>query len=113
MMSLSMSDATAKQLALRALQQRPEDATLEDAMERLYLLEKIERGRADLRAGRVVAHEDVVTLDSWIRLADGAVLHDDPEEAARRAELARRLGAVRAVVTPDTGPLTEDARDGR
>ena len=50
-----MSDATAKQLALRALEQLPEDA-----MERLYLLEKIERGRADVRDGRTVAHEDVV-----------------------------------------------------
>ena len=55
-----MPDATAKQLALRAVEQLPDDATLEDAMERLYLLEKIERGRADLREGRVVAHEDVV-----------------------------------------------------
>lgn len=56
-----MSDATAKQLALRALEQLPEDATLEDAMERLYLLEKIERGRADVQAGRVVSHEEVVS----------------------------------------------------
>ncbi|GLC24639.1 hypothetical protein [Roseisolibacter agri] len=55
-----MSDATAKQLALRALEQLPEDATLEDAMERLYFLEKIERGRAEARAGRTVTHEDVV-----------------------------------------------------
>lgn len=55
-----MSDATAKQLALRALEQLPEDASLEDAMERLFLLEKIERGRADVREGRTVAHEDVV-----------------------------------------------------
>lgn len=55
-----MSDATAKQLALRALEQLPEDATLEDAMERLYLLEKIERGRADVRGGRVAEHAEVV-----------------------------------------------------
>ena len=55
-----MVDATAKQLALHALEKLPEDATLEDAMERLFLLEKIERGRADARAGRTVAHEDVV-----------------------------------------------------
>ena len=45
-----MSDATAKQLALRALEQLPDDATLEDAMERLFLLENIERGRADAAA---------------------------------------------------------------
>lgn len=55
-----MSDATAKQLALRALEQLREDATLEAAMERLHLLEKVERGRADVREGRTVAHEDVV-----------------------------------------------------
>lgn len=55
-----MSDATAKQLALRALEQLPEDATLEDAMERLFLLEKIERGRADAAAGRTVPHDEVV-----------------------------------------------------
>lgn len=55
-----MSDATAKQLALRALEQLPEDATIEDAMERLYILQKIERGRADVHEGRTVAHEDVV-----------------------------------------------------
>jgi predicted transcriptional regulator len=54
-----MADATAKQLALRAVEQLPEDATLEDAMERLFLLEKVERGRADVREGRVVAHEEV------------------------------------------------------
>lgn len=56
-----MSNGTAKQLAIRALEELPEDATLEDAMERLYFLEKIERGRADVRAGDVVAHEDVIT----------------------------------------------------
>lgn len=55
-----MSNPTAKQLALRVLEQLPEDATLEDAMERLYLLEKIERGRAAVREGRVVEHEEVV-----------------------------------------------------
>lgn len=55
-----MADASAKQLALRAVEQLPEDATLEDAMERLYLLEKIERGRADVREGRVVSHEEVL-----------------------------------------------------
>jgi predicted transcriptional regulator len=55
-----MADASAKQLSLRAVEQLPDDATLEDAMERLYLLEKIERGRADVREGRVVSHEEVL-----------------------------------------------------
>lgn len=55
-----MVDASAKQLALRAVEQLPDDATLEDAMERLYLLEKVERGRADVREGRVVSHEAIL-----------------------------------------------------
>lgn len=56
-----MADAavSAKQLALRAVEQLPDDATLEDVMERLFFLEKIERGRADVREGRAVPHEEV------------------------------------------------------
>lgn len=54
-----MPEPSPKQLALQAVEQLPEDATLEDAMERLYFLEKIERGRADVAAGHVVAHEEV------------------------------------------------------
>ena len=54
-----MTELSAKQLALNAVQQLPEDATLEDAMERLFFLEKIERGLADVRAGRMVSHEEV------------------------------------------------------
>ena len=70
------------------------------------LAAKLEAGGAD------VGPDDVVTLDSWIRLADSAVLHDDPAEAQGRADLARRLRAVREVATPDRGPLTEDPRGG-
>ena len=55
-----MAEPSAKQLALHALEQLPDDATLEDAMERLYLLESIERGRMDIREGRTVSHQDVV-----------------------------------------------------
>ena len=59
-MESQVAEPTQKQLALQAVQQLPEDATFEDIMERLYLLEKIERGRADIREGRVVAHEEVL-----------------------------------------------------
>jgi predicted transcriptional regulator len=54
-----MADPTTKQLVLQAVEQLPDDATIEDAMERLYFLAKVERGRADARAGRTVPHEDV------------------------------------------------------
>lgn len=54
-----MTHPSAKQLALEDVRQLPEDASLEDAMERLYVLAAIERGRADIAAGRVVSHEEV------------------------------------------------------
>ena len=54
-----MPDVSPKELARRAIELLPDDATLEDAMEQLHLLQKIEMGRADTRAGRTVAHEDV------------------------------------------------------
>ena len=55
--------------------------------------------------------EDLVTLDSWIRLADSAMLHDDPAEAQGRADIAQRLRSVRALVAPGGGPLSPDPRD--
>jgi predicted transcriptional regulator len=69
-----MATSTAKQMAVEAVQQLPDDATLEDAMERLYLLQRIARGLADATAGRTVSHEDVVQrfeLRFAQRAADG------------------------------------------
>ena len=54
-----MSNATAKQLALRALEELPEDATFEDAMERLYFLAKVARGLEAADRGDVVDHDEV------------------------------------------------------
>ncbi len=56
-----MTEPSIKQKVLEAVQQLPSDATVEDAMERLYFLAKIERGLADADAGHVVSHEEVRT----------------------------------------------------
>lgn len=48
-----------KDRILEALAQLPPTATVEDAMERLYFLAKVERGMADLDARRVVTHDDI------------------------------------------------------
>lgn len=48
-----------KQRMVEAVGNLPEDATVEDAMERLYFLAKIERGIAESEAGQTVSHEDV------------------------------------------------------
>jgi predicted transcriptional regulator len=54
-----MPEATPKEKALKAVAELPPEATLEDAMERLFFLLKVERGLEDLAAGRVVSHEAV------------------------------------------------------
>ncbi|MFZ5877689.1 MAG: hypothetical protein ACOYXU_14980 [Nitrospirota bacterium] len=51
-----MAPATVKQKVLEAVQQLPSDATVEDAMERLYFLAKVERGLAQADAGETVPH---------------------------------------------------------
>ena len=53
-----MSSGTAKQKVLEAMEKLPPDATVEDAIERLVLLAKIERGLAELDAGQGVEHSE-------------------------------------------------------
>jgi predicted transcriptional regulator len=53
-----------KEQMLKAIQDLPEDATVEDAMERLYLIYKVERGLAQAEAGQKVSHEE-----AWRRMA--------------------------------------------
>ncbi|MCX7011399.1 MAG: hypothetical protein NTW86_02320 [Candidatus Sumerlaeota bacterium] len=43
----------------QAVQDLPEDASIEDAMARLFLLAKIERGVAQADRGETVSHEAV------------------------------------------------------
>jgi hypothetical protein len=49
---------TKKEQLLKAIQELPEDATVEDAMERLYLLYKVERGIAQADAGKKVSQTE-------------------------------------------------------
>ena len=56
-----MATQTAKQKALEAVQSLPDDATMEEAAERLAVLAKIEEGLAQLDAGRGISHEDAKT----------------------------------------------------
>ena len=53
-----MSGGSAKQKVLEAIEKLPGDATFEDAIERLVLLVKIERGVADLDAGQGIDHSE-------------------------------------------------------
>jgi hypothetical protein len=49
---------TAKEKVLEAIEKLPADATLEDAIERLVFLAKVERGLAELDAGKGVDHAE-------------------------------------------------------
>lgn len=47
-----------KDQILKVIQELPQDATVEDAMERLYLLYKVERGIEQAEAGQKVTQEE-------------------------------------------------------
>ena len=53
-----MPPSNTKDKVLELVEQLPPDATIEDAMERLYLLAKIERGLAEVDAGDTVPHSE-------------------------------------------------------
>lgn len=54
-----MAHVTAKDLLKETAERLPENASVEDAMERFLFLAKIERGKADAEAGRTISHDDV------------------------------------------------------
>jgi predicted transcriptional regulator len=53
-----MSSSNTRDKVLEQLEQLPPDATVEDAMERLYFLAKVERGLAESEAGQTISHEE-------------------------------------------------------
>ena len=53
-----METAQVKSEIVRVMQELPDDASLEDAMERLYFLSKIERGLAQSE-GETISHEEI------------------------------------------------------
>ena len=56
---------------LRAVSDLPEDATLDDAFERLFVLHKIEQGLQDAAEGRTMTQDEVETYFRQRRSASG------------------------------------------
>ena len=54
-----MGSAGLKRKIVEAVESLPEHATVEDAIERLYFLAKIERGLEQSEAGNTIPHEDI------------------------------------------------------
>jgi len=53
-----MSESGTKKKILKVVEQLPDDATIEDAIERLYFLAKIEKGIREADAGLTVPHDE-------------------------------------------------------
>jgi predicted transcriptional regulator len=63
-----MDAMTNKEKMIDAMQDLPDDASIEDAMERLLFLAKIERGLKQADAGRTISHEAVKErMAKWLR----------------------------------------------
>ncbi|MBN2128054.1 MAG: hypothetical protein JW741_01095 [Sedimentisphaerales bacterium] len=58
---------TSKDLAIKTIQELPDSATWEEIEERIRFLAGIDKGLADVKAGRVVPHEEVKqSLKTWL-----------------------------------------------
>ncbi len=59
---------TTKEKMLQAVQELPDDASVEDAMERLLLLSKIERGIKQADRGKTISHQSVKDrMAKWLK----------------------------------------------
>jgi predicted transcriptional regulator len=56
-----MAEAKTKERVLQAVRDLPDDATVEDAMEKLYFLAKIEEGLRQADAGETISAEEART----------------------------------------------------
>ena len=55
-----------KELAMETIRELPEDASWQEIEERIRFLAAVERGRAEVRRGEVVPHEEVRDLlQAW------------------------------------------------
>ena len=65
-----------KDKVIKAIQELPPDASIEDAMEKLYLLYKIDRGIKQADSGKKVSQKEVeiLTVHHGSRLLDPSVL---------------------------------------
>ena len=59
---------TIKEKMIKAVQALPDDASVEDAMERLLFLAKIEKGLQQADAGKTVSHDQVKEkMAKWLK----------------------------------------------
>lgn len=61
-----MAETTLKQKVLESIEKLPQDASLDDIIERIYFIHKIEVGLKQSRQNEVVDHDEVLRrIDKW------------------------------------------------
>ena len=74
-----MSKQSAKEKMIKLAQELPEDATLEDAMDRLFLLYKVERGIEQASSGEKASQSDARRrMDHWLKSSGARIRVDGP-----------------------------------
>ena len=59
---------TTKDLVISLVKQLPEDSTLEDIMEHLYVKQKILKGQKELESGQFYTHEEAKEImKEWLK----------------------------------------------
>jgi len=59
----------AKQQMLKAIEELPDDAGIEEALDRLYLLYKVERGLRQADRGELLSQEEVCErMAKWLKV---------------------------------------------
>jgi len=67
-LSMRSSTMTTKEKIVRTVEGLPPDATIEDAMERLLFLAKVERGLKQADEGQTVTHAEVKErMAEWLK----------------------------------------------
>jgi predicted transcriptional regulator len=62
-----MGGMTSKEMAIDTIRQLPDSATWDDIQERIRFLAAIDKGLNDVKAGRVIPHEQVKqSLEQWL-----------------------------------------------
>jgi predicted transcriptional regulator len=57
-----------KQVVLDSISDLPQDFELDELFDRLMLIEKIEKGKEDIRTGNVITHEQAKEkLGKWLK----------------------------------------------
>ena len=63
-----MREPSTKEQMLQLIEKLPADATVEDAMEHLYLLHKVERGISQADAGQKITQEEARRqMERWLK----------------------------------------------